>query len=1145
MTATTTLAPTTDPGPRATDPGPRAIEPGRPDDGPVVRRPAAASGRWRLDVPLRVGRALQAAGMFLLVTMVPRVTFGEGVWIAVYHLDAIWLTTVPTLFNAGLLLAIGHAVAARKRIGMWMCVAFFLPVVVTTLVPLVAVSPDDGTRALLADPTTRWIAVADLLAGLIALAVTVLVLAARRSFIVRMLPGAARTAIATLAAGIGTAVAVAWLLIAHDPGTLTSAADRWWWSVNTAMGSAPNQLVLDSMAGRPPQYVVDVVTTLSAVGVALAVVIFLRSSRARLPMSSADELAVRRLLMEHGADSLGYFATRRDRSVVLTEDRCAAVSYGVFSGVAVACGDPLGPRERWPEAIEAWQRTLHRYGWSGAVLAASEQGARAYAAAGMSTVPLGDEAVVDATTFRLSAPGLDAVRTAVGRARRTGATVHVRRAEDVGPMELAGLARLAASWRDGEVERGFSMALSRFADPCDGRYVVVTATDRDGVVRGLLGFVPWGRDGLSLDVMRRSPDAVNGVTEAMVSELLRVGPELGVRQVSLNFAVFREVLERGARIGAGRVARGKRRLVLGLSRFWQLDQLYRSNAKYQPQWHRRLLCHDPGLPLVRVMWATARAEGFLALPSRQTRRLMPPPSAPSGTGTDLAAQVRALEQAPPQVTVPVRLTDQQRSRRANLAVLRDQGVDPYPVAVDRDTPLAEVRERYPDLLPGERTGDEVAVVGRVVGRRRHGGITFLDLREGATQVQVVVRRDRCARETLLTRTVDRGDLVAVRGEVVATRRGTLSIDVSGWQLAAKSLQPVPSARAGLTDPDTRLRLRHVDLATSAESRALLLARSAAVRALRDALDHREFVEVETPILQAVHGGANARPFRTRIHAYDADLTLRIAPELALKRLCVGGIDRVFEIGRSFRNEGADATHNPEFTSVEVYQAYADYTTMRDLTRALVLAMAQAVHGAPVARRPDGGLVRLDGDWPVVPVHAAVSAATGTAITSATDLCTLRRVCAAAGLPAPAGASAGELVTALYEELVEPTTQAPTFYTDFPVETSPLARTHREDPRLAERWDLVAFGTELGTAYSELTDPVDQRCRLTRQSLRAAGGDPEAMQLDEEFLTALEFGMPPTGGLGLGVDRLVMLLTGTTIRQSLTFPFLRPDHRWPA
>jgi lysyl-tRNA synthetase class 2 len=1118
MTATTSLGPTT------VDPGPRTAERDHPADVPTPR-PPVAPGRWRVDVPLWLGRALQAAGVFLLVTMIPRATFGEGVWIAVYHLDAVWLTAVPTLFNAGLLLAIGHAMAARKRIGLWMCVAFFLPVVVTTLATLVAVRPDAGTRALLADPTTRWFAVSDLLAGLVALGVTVLALAARRSFIVRMLPGAARTALATLAAGVGAAVAVAWLLIARDPGTLGSAADRWWWSVNTALGSAPNQLVLDSMSGRPPQYVVDVATTVSAIGVVASVVIFLRSSRARLPMSSDDELAVRRLLLENGADSLGYFATRRDRSVVLTADGSAAVSYGVFSGVAVACGDPLGPRDRWPEAIATWQRTLHRYGWSGAVLAASEHGARAYAAAGMSTVPLGDEAVVDATTFRLSAPGLDAVRTAVGRARRTGCTVQVRRAEDVGPGELAALARLAARWRDGEVERGFSMALCRFADPCDGRYVVVTATDRDGVVRGLLGFVPWGRDGLSLDVMRRSPEAVNGVTEAMVSELLRVGPEIGVRQVSLNFAVFREVLERGARIGAGPVARGKRRAVLALSRFWQLDQLYRSNAKYQPQWRRRLLCHDPGLPLVRVMWATARAEGFLALPSRQPRRLMmPPPSALSGPGADLAAQVRALEQAPPPAPAPVRLTDQQRSRRTNLAALRAEGVEPFPVAVDRDTALAEVVDRYPDLVPGRRTGREVAVVGRVVGRRRHGGITFLDLREGATQLQVVVRRDRCARETLLTRTVDRGDLVAVRGEVVATRRGTLSIDAHRWQLAAKSLQPMPSTRTGLTDPDTRLRLRHVDLATSAQSRALLLARSAAVRALRDALDVRQFVEVETPILQAVHGGANARPFRTRIHAYDADLTLRIAPELALKRLCVGGIDRVFEIGRNFRNEGADATHNPEFTSVEVYQAYADYAVMRDLTRELVLAMATAVHGEPVARRSDGTLV---------------SAATGTTITSTTDPGTLRRVCAAAGLPAPTGASAGDLVTALYEELVEPATQAPTFYTDFPVETSPLARAHRDDPRLAERWDLVAFGTELGTAYSELTDPVEQRVRLTRQSLLAAGGDPEAMQLDEDFLTALEFGMPPTGGLGIGVDRVVMLLTGTTIRQSLTFPFLRP------
>jgi lysyl-tRNA synthetase class 2 len=300
------------------------------------------------------------------------------------------------------------------------------------------------------------------------------------------------------------------------------------------------------------------------------------------------------------------------------------------------------------------------------------------------------------------------------------------------------------------------------------------------------------------------------------------------------------------------------------------------------------------------------------------------------------------------------------------------------------------------------------------------------------------------------------------------------------------------------------------------------------------------------MLQPVHGGANARPFVTHINAYDATLYLRIAPELFLKRLCVGGMRKVFELNRNFRNEGADATHNPEFTSVEAYQAYADYLDMRELTRQLILEVATAVHGAPIARRPepDGSLsdVDLSKPWRSVPVHQAVSEACGVPVTPDTGLAELGRLCRSHGISRPPEATAGILVTELYEALVEKRTVEPTIYLDFPVETSPLTRVHRRDARLAERWDLVAFGTEIGTAYSELIDPVDQRQRLTDQSLRAADGDPEAMQVDESFLSALEYAMPPTGGLGIGVDRLVMMLSGASIRQTLAFPFVRPGGR---
>ncbi len=305
-------------------------------------------------------------------------------------------------------------------------------------------------------------------------------------------------------------------------------------------------------------------------------------------------------------------------------------------------------------------------------------------------------------------------------------------------------------------------------------------------------------------------------------------------------------------------------------------------------------------------------------------------------------------------------------------------------------------------------------------------------------------------------------------------------------------------------------------------------------------------EVETPILQTIHGGANARPFRTHINAYDLDLYLRIAPELYLKRLMVGGIDKIFEIGRNFRNEGADATHNPEFTMLEAYEAYGDYTTMRFVAQEIITAAAQAVHGTSLIRGRDhrGAWHEVDlaEDWPVITVNDAISAACGNTVSADTDKTKLMRLAERLGIAVDPRWGRGAVVLELYEHLVEDVTIRPTFYTDFPAEVSPLTRAHRLDPRLAERWDLVGFGAEIGTAYSELVDPVEQRARLTAQSLQAAGGDPEAMELDEDFLVALEYAMPPSGGLGMGLDRLIMLLTDTSIRETIAFPLVRPRRR---
>ena len=484
-------------------------------------------------------------------------------------------------------------------------------------------------------------------------------------------------------------------------------------------------------------------------------------------------------------------------------------------------------------------------------------------------------------------------------------------------------------------------------------------------------------------------------------------------------------------------------------------------------------------------------------------------------------------------------------RHHKLERLCAEGMEPYPVLVTRTHTLAQIRAGHPNPAPGVRTGERVTVAGRVLLQRDFGGVVFVVLRDWSGDLQIVLTREGLGDERLrrFTADVDLGDQVQFEGEVGTSDRGELSVFAGSWTMAGKCLHPLPGKLQGLSDPEARVRQRYVDLVVRPGARETVRARGAVVQALRSGLLERGFLEVETPMLQQVHGGANARPFRTHINAYGLDLYLRIAPELYLKRLCVGGVEKVFELGRTFRNEGTSYKHNPEFTMLEAYQAFADYHTMMDLARELIQAAATAAHGRPVARRTgeDGAPAEYDisGQWPVRSVYGAISEALGEEIGPDTGTERLQALCDRARVPYAPGMGHGQVVLEMYERLVEERTTLPVFYKDFPTDVSPLTRQHRSDPRLAERWDLVAFGTELGTAYSELTDPVEQRRRLTLQSLLAAGGDPEAMEVDEDFLTALEYAMPPTGGLGLGVDRLVMFLTGLSIRETLPFPLVRP------
>jgi len=486
------------------------------------------------------------------------------------------------------------------------------------------------------------------------------------------------------------------------------------------------------------------------------------------------------------------------------------------------------------------------------------------------------------------------------------------------------------------------------------------------------------------------------------------------------------------------------------------------------------------------------------------------------------------------------LPEQVRVRREKYDRLTAAGTPPYALGYPRTATIMEVRGRFPDLPPDTASGSTVAIAGRVVLSRTGGKLCFATISEGESQIQVMISLDGVGADRLAEwkADLDLGDHVGVTGEVISSRRGELSVLAADWQLLSKALRPLPDKHKGLTDPEARVRQRYLDLAVNPSSRQMVHDRAATVRSLRDTLHRRGYVEIETPTMHAVQGGAAARRFQTHVNALDLDTTLRIELELYLKRAVVGGIDRVFEIGRIFRNEGIDATHFPEFTMLEAYEAYGDYDTMAELTRALVLDAAHAV-GRTVVPDGHGAEIDLEAEWRHATIHDLVSEAVGEAVDPGTPLHRLVALASKHGVALQPAWGEGEVVLELFEQLVEHTLLQPTFVRDYPVSVRPLARNHRDDPRLVEAWDLVIAGVELAPAYSELVDPVEQRRRLTEQSLKAAGGDPEAMQLDEDFLRALEHGAPPMGGMGLGVDRLVMLLTGQPIRETILFPLVRP------
>ena len=488
------------------------------------------------------------------------------------------------------------------------------------------------------------------------------------------------------------------------------------------------------------------------------------------------------------------------------------------------------------------------------------------------------------------------------------------------------------------------------------------------------------------------------------------------------------------------------------------------------------------------------------------------------------------------------LPEQLRIRREKRESLLSRGIAPYPVAVPRTASLSQIRKRHKDLPIDVGTGIIESLTGRVIFKRDTGKLCFATLREGdGTELQAMFSLDKVGEELLNAwkSDVDLGDLVSVTGEIITSKRGELSILANNYAMASKSLRPLPVEHKPLSE-ETRVRMRYVDLIVRPEARANARTRPIVMKSLRNSFDTRGFIEVETPMLQVMHGGAAARPFKTKSNAYDMDLFLRIAPELFLKRCVVGGLERVFEINRNFRNEGADSSHSPEFVMIETYQSYGDWNSMADLTRELVQESAKAVFGSHVVKHHDGTENDLGGKWLEVDFYTAISEGVGEKVTAETSIENLKKYTEKLGMKVDPKWITGKLAEEIFEHLYNGKLNIPTFVKGFPIDTSPLVRAHRELPGVAEKWDLYIDGFELATGYSELIDPVLQRERLVEQAKLGASGDLEAMGLDEDFLRAMEFGMPPMGGMGMGVDRLLMALTGLGIRETILFPLVKPE-----
>ncbi len=688
----------------------------------ILRRPRPASRyRW---VPAAAGWVVGViATLSLLASISP--LFRSVIAVPREFVNDYIFNFPDTSFAWAFVLALlAAALAARKRIALWILIGYMVAALGWNIAPV-------------AEGGERWFQEVGEMIGLAFHAVAIVVLLlARRQFWARVRRGALLKAAVVLVASMGIGTLIGWALLEAFPGTL-ARPDRFWYALNRVSAFAGADA--DAFSGHPHVLVNALLGLFGALALMVTAIVLFQSQRAENALTGEDESAIRGLLEQYGKnDSLGYFATRRDKAVVFAPNGRAAITYRVEVGVCLASGDPVGDPRAWPQAIEAWLGLCQTYGWAPGVMGASSTGAQAFRDAGLNALQLGDEAILHPDDFRLSGPDMRAVRQAVTRARRAGVSVRMRRHRDLSADEMATVIERADAWRDTDDERGFSMALGRLGDPADGDCLLVEAVQQESQVVAMLSLVPWGTNGVSLDLMRRSPGSPNGTIELMVSELCLQSADIGVTRISLNFAMFRSAFEQGAQLGAGPVARLWRGLLVFFSRWWQLETLYRSNMKYQPQWVPRYACYEDARLVPRVGVASVIAEGFLVLPfSRRheqphTGHHIAAPGPLVATGllhSDGSAPDRDTLQTDPAVDEDrPRLPEQVRVRMAKLEALQRQGVDAYPVG---DPPSHTVAEAL-----AADDGSAVEVAGRVLRLRDYGGVLFVQLRDWSGEAQL-------------------------------------------------------------------------------------------------------------------------------------------------------------------------------------------------------------------------------------------------------------------------------------------------------------------------------------------------------------------------------------------------------------------------